>query len=211
MDSTKDQLEAIKDIRKMMQDSSKFLSLSGFSGVFAGIFAMLGAWFGSMQINAYFAGKELWFNVGNSEQNITLVILVICTLVLSFSLAFAYFFSQKKAKKLGQKLFDATSKKLLINLSIPLICGGVFSVAMLYHGGFFFFLIGPAMLIFYGLALLNGSKYTLHEIRILGLLEIGLGLISLFKLGYGLLFWTIGFGVLHIIYGALIWYKYERK
>jgi hypothetical protein len=67
------------------------------------------------------------------------------------------------------------------------------------------------MLIFYGMALLNGSKYTYHEIRALGILEVLLGLIASMNLGHGLLFWALGFGVLHIIYGVLVWYRHERK
>jgi hypothetical protein len=211
MDSTKEQLAALQDIRKMMQDSSKFLSLSGFSGIFAGIFAILGALLGSKQIENYFLGKPLFIQLASAEDSLTITILLICSLVLFLSLSFAYYFSKKKAEKNGVKLFDTSSRKLLFNIAIPLFCGGIFSLAMLYHGGNFLYLIGPAMLIFYGLALLNGGKYTLHEIKVLGILEIILGTISLFTLGYGLLFWTIGFGVLHIIYGALIWYKHDRN
>lgn len=211
MSNSNEQLEAIQDIRNMMRDSSKFLSLSGFSGIFAGIFALIGSWLGSTQIHNYFSGATLWFELETREDSLTFVILFICVCVLFLSLAFAYYFSLKKAKKNKIKLFDHTSKKLLINLAIPLLCGGIFSASMLFHGGSFLYLIGPGMLIFYGLALINASKYTLHEIKALGLIEIALGLCSLFMLGHGLLFWTIGFGFLHIIYGGLIWFKHDRN
>ena len=211
MSSTKDQLDALQDIRKMMQESSKFLSLSGFSGVFAGIFALLGALFGNMQFELFLKGENMMFNLAATEENLILLVLLICSSVLILSISFAFYFSNKKAKKNGVKLFDKTTSKLLFNMAIPLFVGGVFCFAMLFHGGYFVFLIGPAMLIFYGLSLLNGSKYTYHEIKILGLLEIALGIISLFMLGSSLLFWTIGFGALHIIYGTLVWYKHDRK
>jgi hypothetical protein len=211
MINTNDQLSALNDIRKMMSESSKFLSLSGFSGVFAGLFAIAGAWLGDHQINRYFSGKELLISVGNPSESLAFIIVIICLLVLILSLGLAFYLSKKKAQKKGYSLFDASSKKLVINIAIPLVTGGVFSLAMLFQGGMFIYLIAPAMLIFYGLALLNGSKYTFHEIRILAILEIILGVIALFKLGYGLLFWTIGFGVLHIIYGTLIWFKHDRK
>ena len=86
-------------------------------------------------------------------------------------------------------------------------------------GGFFIFrlielgmygLIAPASLIFYGLALLNASKYTFKEIRWLGIMQIILGLINLWNIGNGLLYWSAGFGILHIVYGVVMWYKYER-
>jgi hypothetical protein len=211
MNKTNEQLTALNDIRKMMSESSKFLSLSGFSGIFAGLFAIAGAWLGDYQINRYFSGKDLLISVGNPSENLTITIGLICMLVLTLSLGIAFYLSKRKAQKKGYSLFDASSKKLLINIAIPLFTGGIFSMAMLFQGGMFIYLIAPAMLIFYGLALLNGSKYTFHEIRILAILEIMLGVIALFKLGYGLLFWTIGFGILHIIYGTLIWFKHDRK
>ena len=91
---------------------------------------------------------------------------------------------------------------------IPLITGGLFCLALLYHG--LAGLVAPATLVFYGLALVNASKYTLHDIRNVGYCEIVLGLASLFFLGYGLEVWVIGFGILHIIYGSLMYWKYER-
>jgi hypothetical protein len=96
----------------------------------------------------------------------------------------------------------------VINLAIPLAVGGIFCAILLYHG--IVYLMAPAMLIFYGLALVNGSKYTLTDIRYLGLSEIVLGVFAAFFIGYGLLAWAIGFGVLHIVYGTLMYYKYER-
>jgi hypothetical protein len=70
--------------------------------------------------------------------------------------------------------------------------------------------VAPATLVFYGLALVNGSKYTLNDIRNIGYLEAGLGVVSMFVPGYGLWFWALGFGVLHIVYGVTMYYKYER-
>jgi hypothetical protein len=211
MSKEKEQLEAIQDIRKMMMESTKFLSLSGFSGIFVGIFALAGAYFGKTQFDLYFQGKNLLFDLIATEENLILIIFSICLIVLISSILAAFLFSRNKARKNGQKLFDQSSKKLFFNIAIPLVCGGVFSLAMLFYGGYFVFLIAPSMLIFYGLALFNGSKYTYHDIKILGILEIILGFMALFYLGKGLLFWSIGFGVLHIIYGVLVWYKYDRK
>ncbi len=211
MSKEKEQLEAIQDIRKLMMESTKFLSLSGFSGIFAGIFALAGAYFGKTQFDLYFQGQNLLFDLIATEENLILIIFSICLVVLISSILLAFLFSRNKARKKGQKLFDQSSKKLFLNIAIPLVCGGVFSLAMLFYGGYFVFLIAPSMLIFYGLALFNGSKYTYHDIKILGILEIILGFMALFYLGKGLLFWSIGFGVLHIIYGVLVWYKYDRK
>ena len=66
------------------------------------------------------------------------------------------------------------------------------------------------MLLFFGLALLNASKYTFGEIKILGISEIILGLVSMYWTSLGLLFWAIGFGLFNIIYGVYMYVKYER-
>jgi hypothetical protein len=90
-----------------------------------------------------------------------------------------------------------------------MIVGGLFIWRITDLGAYG--LIAPACLLFYGLALINGSKYTLSEVRYLGYLQLVLGIINLWAMGYGLYFWAAGFGVLHILYGIVMWNKYERN
>ncbi len=210
MKNTDQQLEALHDIRKMMQDSSKFLSLSGLSGVFAGVYALVGAYFGTLVMAEYVFGHLMEEESEQAYQNLLLKICLICAGVLVLSIVTALFFSSRKAKRNGQKLFDHTSKKLLVNMLVPLFTGGLFCLALVLHGNGFVLMVSPAMLLFYGLALINSSKFTLHDIRYLGYLEVILGLIAAFLPGYGLLFWAIGFGVLNIVYGGIMWFKYDR-
>lgn len=202
-------LEAIQDIRQMMKKSTRFLSLSGLSGVFAGIFALAGAVVGYLYLNSIY---ENWVK-GNLEvlnrNEIYMNFILIAAVVLVLSISTAYFFSNRKAKRAGQSLFDHTAIRVLINLAIPLVAGGVFCIALLFHGAIVY--IAPAMLLFYGLGLINASKYTYDDIRYFGLCEVVLGLINAFNLGNGLLYWALGFGVLHIVYGTVMWFKYEKK
>ena len=129
--------------------------------------------------------------------------------ILFLSIITAYYFSNRKAKRMGQTLFDHTAIRVLINLAIPLVTGGIFCISLLYYDNVAF--VAPAMLLFYGMALLNTSKYTYDDIRYLAICEIVLGLLNSFNLGNGFLYWALGFGVLHIVYGAVMWFKYERK
>lgn len=212
MENEKQQLEALQDIRKMMKDSSKFLSLSGLSGVFAGIYALIGAYLGQSLISNFSGNYIRGAEYGNESYHALLfMIVLICAGVLGLSILTAFLFSTHKAKKTNQKLFDHTSKKLLWNMLIPLLAGGLFCLALIYHGKDLIILVSPVMLIFYGLALVNCSKYTLNEIKYLGYFEIILGIAASFCLGYGLTFWALGFGVLHIIYGTIMWFKYDRN
>jgi hypothetical protein len=91
---------------------------------------------------------------------------------------------------------------------VPLVAGAAFIIGMLRYDTWMF--VSSASLIFYGLALINASKYTLTDIRYLGYCEIIVGLVNMFFIGYGLWFWAFGFGVLHIVYGISMWWKYER-
>lgn len=208
-------LEAIQDIRQMMKKSTRFLSLSGLSGVFAGIYALIGAYVAHLILQKDFGIYVNYIREGDfgaMKQSIFgmyFKFILIAVSVLLLSIVTAYFYSNRKAKQNGQTLFDHTAIRVLINLAIPLVVGGVFCMALLYHGAIVY--IAPAMLLFYGLALINASKYTYDDIRYFGVCEVVLGLINAFNLGNGLLYWAIGFGVLHIVYGAAMWYKYERK
>lgn len=208
-------LEAIQDIRNMMKKSTRFLSLSGLSGVFAGIFALVGAYIAYIMLGEFAASfrddvsRDAGMSVKERLFGLYIDYVLLAAAILVASIVTAYVFSNRKAKREGHKLFDHTAIRVLINLCIPLVAGGLFCLALLYHGAIVF--IAPCMLLFYGMALINASKYTYDDIRYFGICEIILGLINAFNLGNGLLYWSLGFGVLHIVYGAVMWYKYERK
>ena len=207
MKQVKEYEKDLASIRDMMERSAKFISLSGLSGVLAGVYALTGA------IAAYFIIQYPLSpfqyrieSVANSA--ILFKLILIAASVLLASISTGVLLSNKKAKKNGLKLWTVTSRNLLLNLSIPLGAGGIFILIMLYTGHFG--LAAPASLIFYGLALIQGSSTMFDEIRYLGFSEIALGLISALYPGYGLIFWTVGFGLLHIIYGAIMYNKYDK-
>ena len=211
MQNDTDYLDDLTVIRTLMQRSSRFISLSGLSGVFAGLFALAGAAVAYQRLSAgepddpYADGLR---RIEAMDWDLVVFLLVDAAMVLSASVAAAVYFTTRKSRKAGVKPWDAVSKRLVINLAVPVAAGGIFCAALLYHGAVAF--VVPAMLLFYGMGLLNGSKYTLDDIRYLGLCEIGLGLAASFMVGYGFAFWCIGFGVLHVLYGAMMYFKYDR-
>lgn len=213
-----DHLRNLSEIRSLMERSTRFISLSGLSGVAVGIWALIGV--GILYLYLGFVPNEhdlerLLYNIGGrGERPISInwellrVILIDAAFIVSGAIASGIYFTTRKAKKDGLRIWDATTWRMLANLSIPLVAGGLFCLIMLTHG--FIGLIAPLTLVFYGLALIHGSKYTLNDIRYLGILEIILGLVSAVILGYGMIFWIIGFGFLHILYGSYMYFKYER-
>lgn len=193
-------------IRSMMERSSRFLSLSGLSGVGAGVVGLIAGLIAIyLTRDSYMSVEKVRMSVGGG------IILQLLILIGSSALLLAIFcgcyFTIRKSKKLGLQIWTATTKKILVQLSIPLTVGGVFVLALLQYN--LYGLIAGTTLIFYGLALVNAEKYTYSDIKYLGFLEIILGCLSLFFIGKGLIFWTIGFGILHIVYGIILHRKYK--
>lgn len=199
----KDYLKDIQDIKQMMSQSSQFISLSGLSGILAGIYALIGA----VVVNSLLEKNPNQVIIIES-QTFELILLT-AGIVLALSLLTAFIMTKQKAQKVGEKIWNPTSKRLLINFCIPLFTGGIFALLLLRHE--VYGLIAPITLMFYGLACLNASKYTLRDVRYLGITEILLGLIAVEFSGYGLYFWVLGFGICHIVYGGLMYFKYDRK
>ena len=198
----------IASIRNIMEKSFKFLSLSGLSGMLAGFYALLGA--GAAYLVIQHDDKNYTQYVVDSVRDPQTLwkLIIIAGVVLVASLSTGIWLSNKKAKKLGIQFLTAAGRRLAFNLAVPLVTGGLFALIVLFNGHFE--LAAPAMLIFYGLALFQGSSHTYDEIRYLGFCEIALGIISTLFPGYGLIFWAIGFGVLHIVYGAIMYKKYDQ-
>lgn len=208
--SKNDPVQDIEYIKEMMEKSSRFISLSGLTGVFAGLFAMVGAIVAQIYLTSVGIIYQDFANFATESIPLktTIILVADALLVALLSVLFGLFFTKRTAKKKGLKIWDKTSKRLLINLLIPLAAGGVFCLTLLFHN--LFALVAPTTLIFYGFACFNAGKYTHDEVRYLGVSEIALGLLGTLYLGYGFIIWIIGFGLLHILYGWLMYVKYEK-
>lgn len=206
-----DSLSAVKDIRQMMERSSRFISLSGMSGIAAGVCALAGAAVVRYVIfeNDYdrYGGKN-YFN-GEDFAGLKFKLIGVALIVFAAAFISAYYFTWRKSNKQGVAIWNPASRRLFWSMAFPLVAGGLFILGMLRHDEWRF--IAPSCLLFYGLALVNASKYTLSDIRYLGYCEVALGLINMLWIGYGLYFWAIGFGIMHIVYGLVMYWKYERN
>ena len=197
----------LASIRTIMERSVKFISLSGLSGVMAGLYAVAGA------IAAYFViqyplSPFRYRTSSVQETEVLWRLVLIAIIVLTASISTGLWLTHVKAKRNHIVLWNSTSKRLLLRLTVPLVTGGIFILILLYTGHFG--LAAPASLVFYGLALIQVGDITFDEVRYLGFSEIVLGLLSALMPGYGLIFWALGFGVLHIIYGVILYNKYDK-
>ncbi|MBW4361409.1 hypothetical protein [Flavobacterium taihuense] len=201
-------LQDISDIKNMMNRSSQFISLSGLAGIMAGIYALIGAYIGHELIRNNYDTTN-YNNIITLESTTFKLIVLTAFVVLLLSITTASLLTFNKAKREGETIWNSTSKRLIINFMIPLVTGGIFGLLLLRNGNYG--LIAPVTLIFYGLSCVNASKYTFRDVRYLGITIIILGLISTELSGYALEFWALGFGICHIIYGSMMYFKYDRK
>jgi hypothetical protein len=203
----KDIHSELASIRSLMERSSKFLSLSGLSGVMAGIYALIGAFIGYRIVNE----KYNSLSISDSYTDNSLIyhqLILIAVLVLLLSVLSGLLLSIRQAKKKGENYWNPVSRRLISSMAIPLFTGGLFIIILFLR--LEYDLIASACLIFYGLSLISASQYTFSDVKWLGICQIILGLLAALIPASGLLFWVIGFGLLHIIYGTVMHFKYNR-
>ncbi|WP_288428781.1 hypothetical protein [uncultured Spirosoma sp.] len=211
MHESREHLQTLTEIRSLMERSSKFLSLSGLSGVSAGVVALAGAFvvytrFHWQTLLPAPYGDRITSQLHGSDRTFLILVAVA---VLALALLFGVYFTIRKAHRQGLSVWNNSSRQLVRSMAIPLLTGGIFCLALLSYN--LIWLALPSTLIFYGLALVSGSKHTLRDVESLGYCEIGLGLLTLCWPSYSLLAWATGFGLLHIIYGLAMYFKYERN
>jgi nitrate reductase gamma subunit len=209
--TSEDSLRTLQDIKSIMERSARFLSLSGWSGIWAGAVALAGTALAQYRLSQYYTA----YNTGAGYENAAFITLrnqlaMLAAVVCIIAIAGGLYFTYRKNSESGERFWNNASKRIMISLLIPLIAGGIMILAFLRDNQWMYLV--PVSLIFYGLALINGSKYTVSDIKYLGLLEVVLGCAALaLPSAYGLYIWALGFGVLHIVYGVVMWQKYDRE
>lgn len=208
----KDLQNELASIRSIMERSSKFISLSGLSGILAGVYALIGAAIAYylLYVDLHTINPDIHYRIVgvlNSILNVS-VFLILAFVVLFASIATGIILTTRKAKRKGQPIWGNLSRALLFHMAVPLVAGAILTFIFLARG--YYGIIAPITLIFYGISLVGASNFTFSDVKYLGILEIILGLIAACLPGYGLLFWAIGFGLLHIIYGSMMYLKYDK-
>ena len=203
----KDIYSELSSIRNLMERSTKFISLSGLSGIMAGIYALIGAYIGYKIVYGNSNDLDYRDHYVNSPETLGLLLLVALA-VLVFSILTGIWLTIRQARKKGENFWNPVSKRLLTNLSIPLVTGGLFILVLIIRGDYG--IIASACLVFYGLALISGGQYTFSDVKWLGCCEIILGLLAALFPGFGIVFWVLGFGLLHVLYGTIMHFKYNQ-
>ncbi|MFN8254762.1 MAG: hypothetical protein U0W24_03680 [Bacteroidales bacterium] len=206
----KKHIDDLSEIRLMMQRASKFISLSGLTGILAGVFAIIGALIAYWYIYIFYpsAKEPFVFKFTTLENDAIFFLIILSSIVFVLSIFFGILLTTRNSRKKNLPLWDISSKKVVVNLAIPLFTGALFILYLIFKGNYF--LVIPLSLIFYGLSLINAGHFTYSDIKYLGFIEIILGFFCVLFIDYSLFIWAIGFGFMHIIYGVLMYFKYER-
>lgn len=207
------ELEQLKEIKSMMEKSSRFISLSGWSGVAAGTAALIGAILAYPYVNM---GRqetlgEVYPNKGYDSVMAYLFHPLSYIAIGTFLTAMisAFIFTYIKSQKQKINIWGSMSRKVAFHFLVPFGAGTLFITYLITRSDFIY--IAPLSLIIYGISLFSVYKFTIKETLYLALSIILLGLGNLVLPGYSFIFWTLGFGVSHIIYGVYMWNKYDRK
>ncbi len=198
MEKKEQYIDEIKAIKQMMEQSSRFLSLSGLSGILIGIYALIGAYIANL---AFHSGLEI--------TDLIKKMLGLALIVLLISLATVLILTYRKTVSDGYKVWNKGTRLMILNLAVPLITGGVLTTVFLMKG--YYGSIAASLLVFYGLALINAAKYTRQEIYYMGLCQIILGIIAAFIPNQSILLWAFGFGFVHILYGTIMHFRYDNN
>ena len=204
MTNSKDAMKTLHDIKNIMEKSTKFSSISGLSFISAGTIALTCAFIVSKSLNVNILDKNL-YNYISDSQKFQLIEIGFITLILAVLVAL--YFTYTKAKKNKVSLLKGSGLGLALHFGTPLAIGGVTTLTMLYYQHAVF--VAPLLLIFYGLGIVSGSKFTHPELIYLGWIELILGCLGLFYLGHGLVIWSLGFGVAHILWGIYFYIKHD--
>ncbi|MGB7785331.1 MAG: hypothetical protein WBL27_04445 [Salinimicrobium sp.] len=208
MKNEQEYIKDISEIRSMMERSTRFLSLTGWAGIMAGIYALAGTYIAYL---LYYSQPEGFLYSSFERQEVTanmLSLVSLGTLILVLAVGTAVYLSYRKARKNGQPLWNPVARRLVSSMAIPLVAGGILILLLMFQG--FIGLAAPLSLIFYGLALVNAGRFTFDELRSLGITQVVLGLLSSWFIGYALLLWGLGFGLMHIAYGIYMQQKYDK-
>ena len=198
----KEALNTLHEIKELMEKSSRFQSINGWSIIIIGLLASVvsaGACTLLLPHEGLSWMPEGWNGLLINSPYRTLIASACAVALLVVSFAVVCFGSYRLMKRQGDFVFGKTIRRPLFHFSVPMVVGGLLCVAMLLQGHYG--LTSTFMLVFYGLALLNASHYTSRSIALLGYCELVLGVVDCFVVSHAILFWFLGFGLLHIVFG----------
>ncbi|MEM7417422.1 MAG: hypothetical protein AAF389_18165 [Gemmatimonadota bacterium] len=181
-------MDNLRYIRQAMERSGSFTHVSGIGGV----------GMGSLAIGA----AALAWNASTTAEW-----LAIWLVAAGASLAVSVLAMARKSAADGVTLLTGPGRKFAWSVTPPLAAGGVLTIALVRAGAFD--LLPGMWLLLYGAAIVTGGSHSVRSIPFMGAAFMAAGVGALLTpASWGDVWMAVGFGVLHIVFGALIWRKH---
>jgi hypothetical protein len=174
----------LKYIRETMESATSFTGVSGKGYVFAGISALAAAWLAAQQTSA-----TAWLGVWMAE----LVLAAAVTLAMTAS----------KARSQGSSLWSTSGIKLLLAFLPGMTVGGILTLALYLQGDLS--LLPGIWMCLYGAAVMTAGVHSVRVIPVMGALFILVGALVLFTPLPANITLGLGLGILHIVFGIIVW------
>jgi hypothetical protein len=181
-------IDNLRYIRETMERAGSFTAVPGWGGVTMGITAVAAAVVAGWQIS-----PNRWLATWLVEGAVAITIGVIAM--------------QQKARAAGLELWSAPARKFAFSFVPPMFAGAVLTFALWRAG--LTHLIPGTWLLLYGTGVITGGAFSVRVVPIMGAGFLALGGAALLSPAVLSNFWLgLGFGGLHILFGAMIARKY---
>ena len=181
-------MDNLRYIRETMEGASSFTAVPGWGGMLIGVTALVAAFIASLQPAA-----ALWLGVWIVEAAVSCLIGGVAML--------------QKARKADTPLLSQPGRRFALSLAPPLAAGALLTL-FLFRAGSFAVLPGLWLLL-YGAGVVTGGAFSVRVVPAMGVAFMILGAAALFSPPtWGDLYMAAGFGGLHLIFGAIIAWRY---
>lgn len=181
-------IDNVKFIREMMERSASFTAVPGYGGILMGVTAVAAA---------YIANTQVYLRDS------------LMTWLIEAFLAFAIGFLAmwQKSKIAGQSLFSTPARKFAYGFIPPLVVGVVIVLGLWRYE--YYYVMAPVCMLCYGAAVACGGAFSARVVPVMGWCFIALGTAAfILPSSYAQIMMGASFGLLHIIFGAIIARKY---
>ena len=181
-------IDNVRFIREMMERSSSFTAVPGYGGMLMGATAVVAAYIASQQIYL-----RDWLIVWLTEACLAAAIGILAM--------------WQKSRIAGESLMSAPARKFAFGFAAPLVSGIAVTLGLWRNEHYE--VMAPVWMLSYGAAVVTGGAFSVRAVPVMGWAFIAFGAASFaLPAAYGNYMMLASFGILHIVFGAIIARKY---
>lgn len=181
-------IDNLRFIRETMERSTHFTAVPGYGGILMGVTAIVAAYIAHQQIYL-----RDWLIVWLTEAGLAAAIGVLAM--------------WQKSKIANTPLLSVPAKKFAFGFAPPLVCGVAITLGLWRFEHYE--VMVPVWMLLYGAAVVTGGAFSVRVVPVMGWIFIALGSVAFaLPASYGNILMGASFGLLHIVFGAIIGRRY---